>query len=295
MDTLTLDLFAQAPRVRRILSYGGGTDSFAMLLRALQLGERPDAVVFVDVGDPEHLDPAEWPSTYRHIDEHLRPLLAREGIPFHVVDSTTYPVRDARSLFAWLAARKQIPVSGPTRICTRIAKVERFERWAQDTFPGEQLEVWIGFEAGEEARAAKDPNAGKPSQWRRNRFPLIEWGLCRCQSEQLIRDAGFPVPRKSACTFCPYATKGDYQTLARELPETFEAIAQLEASKPPTSNGAKLSIKDFRTVTRADGSKEYRPVFLPQLVAGTYRPRPATCPVCGQAKARKDTGCSYAA
>lgn len=266
-----------------------------MLLRALELGERPDAVAFVDVTDPAHVDPGEWPGTYRHIDEHLRPLLERERIPFHVIDSERFPVRDARSLFAWLKARKQIPVSGPNRICTTIAKVERFEAWAKATFPDQPLEVWIGFEAGEEKRAAKDPNAGKSSHWRTNRFPLIEWNLCRCRSEELILAAGYPVPRKSACTFCPYATTGDFQTLARELPETFAVIAKLEADKPPTKkNGAKLSIKNFRTITRPDGSKEYRPKMLPELIKGTYRAKGEVCVVCGSAKAQKATGCGYA-
>lgn len=280
--------------MRRVLSYGAGADSLAMLLRALQLGIRIDMVAFVDVADPEHLDPGEWPGTYRHIEEHLRPLLLRERIPFEVVDSKRYPVRDARSLFAWLKARRQIPVAGPNRICTAIAKVERFERWAADAFPGEQLEVWIGFEAGEEKRAAGDPNAGKGASWRVNRFPLIEWGLCRCRCEKLIRAAGYPVPRKSACMFCPYATRGDFQTLAAELPETFERIAALETDKPPTKNGAKLSIKNFRTIKRADGTKEYRATMLPALVAGApYRARPVLCSVCGATKAQKSTGCDY--
>lgn len=310
--------------MRRVLSYGGGTDSFAMLLRALQLDMRPDAVVFVDVGDPEKVDPAEWPGTYRHIAEHLVPLLARERIAFEVVDGDRYPVRDARSLFAWLKARKQIPVAGPNRICTAIAKVERFERWVVERYPGEEVETWIGFEAGEEKRAAKDPNAGKAQKnlmhhsklgwgfWRKmdrkrgvpahfepwfkrsNLFPMIGWGLCRCRSEELIRAAGYPVPRKSACTFCPYATKGDFQTLARELPQTFAQIVELEAVKPPTSNGAKLSIKDFRTTTHADGSKTYRAKMLPELIKGVYRPRPAVCSVCGRPKVQKATGCGYA-
>jgi len=292
------------PPVARVLSYGAGLDSFGMLLAAIERGQKPDVVAFVDVADPGHQDPGEWPSTYRHLDEVVRPLCEREAIELVVIDSDRYPVRDARSLFAWLAARKQIPVSGPNRICTTIAKVERFEAWMADRWPGQVVEVWIGFEAGEEARVAKDPNAGgrrkaKPGDAiRRNRFPLIEWGMCRCRCSQIARRLGYPEPRKSACTFCPYATKGDFQTLARELPEVFAQVVELEASKPPTAkNGAKLSIKDFRTITRADGTKEYRSKMLPQLVQGTYRPKPAKpCEVCGAAaKPTKATGCEWAA
>lgn len=282
--------------MKRVLSYGGGTDSFAMLLRGLQLGLRPDVVAFVDVGDPRREDPAEWPATYRHIEEHLRPLLHRERIPFEVIDSDRYPVRDARSLFAWLHARHQIPVAGPKRICTVIAKVERFEDWCADTFPGEQLETWIGFEAGEEDRAAKDPNAGKPSEWRFNRFPLIEWGLCRCRSEQLIRAAGYPVPPKSACVFCPYGTRGDWKRLAETEPATFAEVVNLEERKPPTKkSGAKLSIMNFRSKKRPDGSKIFKPDPLPHFVSKPYRPKRKTCEVCGGPRALKVAGCMEAA
>lgn len=284
--------------MKKVLSYGGGLDSFAMLLGALARGERPDVVVFVDVGDgnaeADGKDPGEWPSTYKHMREVVAPLLAKEGIPFVWLDSTAYPVRNAKSLFAWMEARGQIPVSGPNRICTTIAKVERFEKWAAEAFPGELLEVWIGFEAGEEDRAAKDPNAGKPSAARKNRFPLMEWGWCRCACESFVRSLGFPVPRKSACVYCPYASKGDWKTFARELPELFERVVALEANKPPTKNGAKLSIRNFRTIKNPDGTKTYKPTMLPVYVAQPERKKPPTmCKVCGSVRASKATGCTY--
>lgn len=150
--------------VPRVLSYGGGADSFAVLLDAIERGEPPNTVVFCDVADgsPTHnpIDPGEWPGTYRHIREVVIPLCVRLAIEFVWLDTKRYPVRDARSLFSWMWARGQIPVAGPNRICTTIAKVERFERWMNDRYPGRDVEVWIGFEAGEEDRAEKDPNAG---------------------------------------------------------------------------------------------------------------------------------------
>lgn len=286
----------------RVLSYGGGLDSFALLLLALRRGERLDAVAFVDVADGaldrEGTDPGEWPSTYRHIREIVVPLCAAAGVEFVWLDSGRYPVRDARSLFAWLEARRQIPVSGPNRICTIVAKVERFEAWACDRFGKQPIEVWLGFEAGEDDRAAKDPNAGKPSALRVNRFPLIEEGLCRCRCEAFVRAAGLPVPRKSACVFCPYATRPDWQTFARELPRDFARVVDLEAAKPPTAkNGVKLSIKGFSSKRLPDGSKTYRATPLPVYVAGAARAkRPQPCKVCGATeRATKATGCTYLA
>lgn len=291
----------------KVLSYGGGLDSFALLLDGIERGEKPDAVVFMDVTDPEQKDPGEWPGTYQHIREVVMPLCAREGIPFFWIDTVSYPVRDARSLFDWMKKRKQIPVTGPDRLCTIIAKVERFERWLDDNYPGQEVEVWIGFEAGEEKRAEKDPNAGTPNRskskrgpnpaTRVNRFPLMERGMCRCRCEALCRRLGYPVPRKSACMLCPYGTKGDWQTFAREQPVYFDMVVQLEAEKPPTAkNGIKLSIMGFKAI-KDKHSKEtigHKAPPLPEYIRGKYRAKTDPCYVCGAAiRATKEAGCGY--
>jgi hypothetical protein len=194
-----------------------------------------------------------------------------------------------------MQARGQFPVAGPNRICTRIAEVERFERWMADRFPGEDVRVWIGFEAGEERRAAQDPNAGKEAGHRKNRFPLIEKGLCRCRCEALVRAAGYPVPRKSACVFCPYGSLTDWKTLAREQPEVFAEIAKLEADKPPTRSGKKLSIMGYRSQKDAAGNViGYRAPPLPLYVQGRPTGKRKPCAVCGAAvRATKATACGY--
>jgi hypothetical protein len=243
-----------------VLSYGAGLDSFGMLLAAIERGELPDYVVHMDVGDPTDTDPGEWPGTLRHMEEVVRPLCEAHGIVFHIIDTDEYPVRGARSLFAWLWGDRgpdrpphhnlQIPVQGPGRICTTVAKVERFERWANDMFPGLEVEVWIGFDATEKTRMDKDPYSIKKPEaipgrmFRKNRFPLMEWDLCRCRCERLARRLGYPVPRKSACIFCAYGSKPDWQTFARELPDKFAQVAELEAErqKTRTDNGYILSI-----------------------------------------------------
>jgi hypothetical protein len=269
-----------------VLSLGGGLDSFTMLVEGVRRGERIDVVAFVDVGAPG--DPGEWPGTYRHIDEVVRPFCAKHGIEVVVIGHDNYPVRDARSLFAWMEARGQIPVAGPNRICTRIAKVERFERWLGDRFPGQTITVWIGFEAGEESRADKDPNAGTRGK-RINRFPLIEWGLCRCRCEAVVRAAGHAVPRKSACMFCPYGTRGDWQRFAVDMPEEFARVVELEASKPLTKKGKKLSIMGYDSRRKSGANTP-----LPAYVAKPYTRQRKPCKVCGAAaRATKATGCDY--
>jgi hypothetical protein len=115
----------------RVLSYGGGLDSFAALVAAIQDGAPPDLVVFIDVTDPEQLDPGEWPGTYMHIREVVIPLCAKHGIEFVWIDTVSYPVRDARGCSdadAFLAgvianqgARRRTPTTTEHRAADRMA------------------------------------------------------------------------------------------------------------------------------------------------------------------------------
>jgi len=308
------------PTRPKVLSLGGGLDSWAMLLDAELRGELPDVVAFVDVGDRDDPDDVgEWESTYRHIEEVVRPWCAARGIEYVEISARTgYAIRpqnqNARSLFAWLWTMGQIPVAGPNRICTRIAKVERFEAWLDATYPGQEVEVWIGFDAAEGERAENDPNAGKPRvathlgqlpKWWRwtkvlayalsharriNRFPLIERGLCRCKCEQLARASGYPVPRKSACKKCPYGSRGDWKRFAAEDPAGFARVVELEHRKAPTKkNNRKLSIMAY-------DSKTQQGTLLPVYVSRPYKAKVVPCTFCGAAqRATKATGCDYLA
>jgi hypothetical protein len=280
----------------RVISYGGGLDSFTMLLGAIERNIPIDACVFCDVADPQHLDPGEWPGTYRHTEQVVKPICAEHGIPFVWLHTDRYPIRHSRSLFAYFEAKQRIP--GANRMCTVAAKIERFRTWLDEQYPGQEVEVWIGFDATETSRAANDPH-GKKSDGapkahrrtrimhavRRNRFPLMEWEMCRCRCEAYGRASGHPVPRKSACCFCPHASKGDWQTLARELPATFERIADLEANVRVTEAGYKLTIMEWRNG---------RGTALRDFVAKPYKARKIPCSLCGaEQRATKATACGW--
>lgn len=268
----------------KILSYGGGLDSFAMLLDAIARDEKPALAVFADVGDPEGKDPGEWPGTYKHIREIVMPLCAAHGIEFVWIDTRQLPIRGERSLFAYFENMKLMP-GRMSRLCTSAAKVERIADYLNARFPGVRLEVWIGFEAGEEKRAERDPHAaGRAKGLRTNRFPLAERGLCRCRCEALVRASGHPVPRKSACVYCPFGTRGDFQTFARELPEHFARTEALEANCRSTKSGRRVLFSGSATNARTLRDWAERP----------YTPRAMGCSVCGATtRATKATACGY--
>lgn len=268
----------------KILSHGGGLDSFAMLLDAIQRGELPDYVVFADTGSGNQLNfsqDGEWPSTYQHLVDYTIPLCEEHGITFKWITGDEYPVRGQTSLLKYFEFKSIIPTRG-SRACTAAAKIERIQKWINQTVGTQPHEVWIGFEAGEEDRAAKDPHATKTcgdADYRKNRFVLIERGLCRCRAELLVRKAGYPVPRKSACIYCPFSRGVDFKNLERQLPAAYEEIVEWEARSGTTSEGVKLWLVD-------------KP--LPVAMAKKIGYEDIECMVCGRfPRASKATGIGY--
>lgn len=294
-----------------VLSLGGGLDSFAMLLDAIDRGELPDLVIFADVGDPQRLDPGEWPSTYDHIELVVQPLCDELGIEFVWLDTDESPIRGERSLFKYFERTSSMPTR-MSRLCTVASKVERIVDYLYKRYPTGPIEVWIGFEAGEEARAATDPHGkGKKSACRRtNRFPLIESKLCRCRCEALVKRWGFPVPRKSACTFCPFSSRGDFATLRSELPNVFARVAKLEENCKLTKSDKRLRYgydrgdgtdPDLRTWIdygqRKDEQGNWKGAAKTQRrlqALSVYQPKRMGCDVCGATqRATKATGCDW--
>jgi hypothetical protein len=271
-------------KVTKVLSLGGGLDSFAMLLDAIDRNEIPDLVIFADVTDPQRLDPGEWPGTYEHLTKVVIPLCRRYGIEFKWLNTDESPIRGQRSLFRYFE-HKQIMPTRMSRLCTSSAKVERIAQYVEDRF--DEIEMWIGFEAGEENRAAKDPHSKekKSACKRTNRFPLIERKLCRCRCEALVKRHGYPVPRKSACVYCPFGSRGDFQTLRDQLPEQFARVEALEANCKRTKKGKRLTFGYLK----GDDTDP----CLREWVSKPYKPQRPVCKICGERRVSKRTGCDW--
>lgn len=325
----------------RVLSYGGGVDSFAMLVAALERGEPPTDVVFADVTDPRSVtrmlrghepvwergeSPGEWPGTYRHLVEVAIPLMERHGIDFHWLTTEAptrgWPWRRYARTYPILGGERTFGVNKPYtslyryfedmrimfttshmggRVCTNAAKVRRIGRWVKETYdPNEPFEMWIGFDAEEIQRIQQDVTYTKSRSelpGRVLRYPLMEWGMCRCRCVQAISEAGFPVPRKSACTFCGYSTRRDWRTLATQQPETFRLAGKVEEQFKGTAAGKMLFFSGESKPRRQRGQAR----ALPEFMAGwSPRTRRLTvvkhegCEVCGaEVRATKATAVGW--
>lgn len=188
-----------------VVSYGGGTNSTAMLVGLHERGERPDAIVFADPG-------SEYPHTYDHIGA-MRGWLYLVGFP--QIQIVSAPI----TLEADCLKRKALPsIAYGFKTCSQRFKRQPFEKWCKAEFPNGYTRL-IGIDAGE-------PHRAKPYEG--TRYPLIEWDWDRADCEAAILRAGLPRAGKSSCTFCPAHTKPQINLLATKWPEHFKRALAIE-------------------------------------------------------------------
>ena len=196
------------------LSYGGGVNSTALAV-LLARGELPQytpwRIVFADTGE-------ERPETYAYIRDHFEPWLAKYGKRLEIVKP------NETVLERWF--RLRVTGSRQVRDCTKLGKVRPIQHYVKANGGGVQL---LGIDAGE---AHRMPKAVRP---------LVDLGIDRDGCIEIIKSEGLPIPEKSGCWCCPFMRASEVMELARNYPEKFQKIIELEelanAARPPLPSG----------------------------------------------------------
>lgn len=213
----------------RVVSYGGGVQSTALLVLAAQ--RRIDFPVFLlaNVGDD-----SEHPATLRYVREVAAPYAEAHGIELHILDRVR---RDGTTETLWGRLTREgsrsvgIPVrmsngAPGTRSCTADFKIRVVNRWLRQNgaTPDNPATVAIGISVDEIHRA----NNRRPEPYSQVVYPLLDLRLRRTDCARVIREAGLPVPPKSSCFFCPFHRVSTWIDMRRDEPELFEKSVQLE-------------------------------------------------------------------
>lgn len=208
-----------------IVSYGGGTNSTALLVGIQERGIVPNLITFADTG-------AEKPHTYEHIKT-VSAWCRSIGFPeitvvFQVkVDGTRNYLEQS------CLEGKMLPsIAYGFKSCS-----QKFKIYPQDKFmnnwpeaklvwdSGERIIKFLGYDAGESRRAKlTESEDGKYAF----QYPLIEWGWRRDDCIAAIERAGLPQPGKSACFFCPSSKKAEVMQLRMDYPELAARAVAME-------------------------------------------------------------------
>lgn len=211
-----------------VVSYGGGTNSTAMII-GMYLHEIPiDLIMFADPG-------GEHPHTYEYI-ETFNVWLKGHGIPeikpVYAVDKDGNRI----SLYEECFDRKTLPpIAFGFKTCSQKYKATPQDKvlnnhplckdlWSK----GEKVDKWIGYDAGETKRVQCAKAYDEHDKKYKRHFPLYEWGWSRADCRRVIEREGLPLPGKSSCYFCPSMKKAEIIELYEENPVLFEKAIALE-------------------------------------------------------------------
>lgn len=215
-----------------IISYGMGVDSTAMLVGLAQRKIRPDLILFADLGD-------ENPETYEYMETISRWLAFRGFPPVRTVRYTPKRFKNGAysSLFGNCWQNRTLPsLAFGRKSCSnkwKIAPMDREVRreYADHFAAGGHVIRAIGYDAGpkDSCRGGNITDSAKFHYW----YPLRDWGWARERCKWEIQKACLPVPRKSACFFCPSTQKHELDRLAEHHPELAAlAVAMEDRAKP---------------------------------------------------------------
>ncbi len=189
-----------------VLSLGAGVQSstIALMAAAGEITPMPHAAVFADTqAEPAHV--------YTWLD------WLEQQLPFPVYRVTRGNLRDDITNAASLPRFASPPffttnLTGREgvlwRQCTREYKVEPITKKLRELAgyaPRKHIKhlaiiQWIGISTDEIQRMKYNKE-----RWIDNRFPLIELNMTRLHCLEWLLEHGYnDLPRKSACTFCPY-------------------------------------------------------------------------------------------
>lgn len=220
----------------RFIALGAGVQSTTVYLMAATgaLEPRPDLAIFADTQS----EPA-W--VYAHLDRLERrwgAVIPIRRVTAGSLEADTLASRDGRTRWAALPLFTQ-PETGDNRHgrlrrqCTREYKIRPLERAAREWLglrPRQRaagrfaVEEWIGISADEAHRA-------KPSRisWISSRWPLLDLGMTRRDCIDWLEQHGHPIPRKSACVFCPFHDDATWAWMKREAPAEFARACAFDA------------------------------------------------------------------
>ena len=196
----------------RICSYGGGVQTFGMLLMIRDgLIERPHAFIFSDTK-------AEHDGTYAHIEAYAKPLCHEMGIPF-------YTVQHNEGIIEGYKENNTIPLPG-FRSCTDKYKIRPINEKIKEllgykwTRGKACVNSYIGISTDEKQRAIMRRN--QKLKWSMQTYPLLELDFSRNQIIDYIEKAGYPVPIKSGCYICPYQGFKGFVDLKTNHPKKYK-------------------------------------------------------------------------
>ncbi len=214
----------------KVISYGGGVQSTALLVLAAQAKIDFRTFLFCNVGDD-----SENPETLEYVRTVAMPYAQASGLDLIELQRTRFG--EPETLYQRLTRPGSRSIGIPVRMagsgapgnraCTDDFKIKVVAKWIREH--GATIEqpalVGLGISLDEFQRMRTDSGIA----YEKLAYPLIDLRMDRQQCINIIRNAGLPVPPKSSCWFCPFHSLRMWQEMRDRQPELFQKACELEA------------------------------------------------------------------
>lgn len=211
-----------------IVSFGGGTNSTAMIIGMYQNKIPIDLILFADTG-------GEQPHTYVFIETFNRWLM-EHGLP--EITFVQYYDKDGNRLTLEQECinSKTLPsMAYGFKRCSLKHKIGTQDKYCNNYPPckavwasGQRVHKYIGYDVGETRRIQHAAPQDAINKKYEMHYPLYEWRWSREDCIHVIEQAGLPRLGKSYCFFCPSMKKAEIQALWENHPDLFQRAAELE-------------------------------------------------------------------
>ncbi len=248
-------------KIPKIVSYGAGTNSTALIIGLHQRKITPDLILFAETS-------AERPDTYKFIGIFNKWLKDRDFPKVTIVCSKKVKLEQD------CLNRKVLPsLAYGYRSCSDHYKVRPQHKFMKKWQPaidcwnnGNRVIKYIGFDSGEWNRMRTG------DKFYDNQYPLVEWKWTRKKCVEIIKGEGIDTPGKSSCFFCPSMRKSEILTLNKIYPDLMKRALKLEANAELTSIKGLGRNYAWKDLVKADEQqiKLFKETNLPETICSCY-------------------------
>ena len=208
---------------KHIVSWSGGKDSTAMLLRMIELDYKIDEIIFVDIRFNNEIG-GELPEMYEYIDR-VEKYINR---PITRIKSE-YTFKDYFYKEYEKGKRKGSIYGFPHTLggwCNSRLKIKPINKYKREV--GDCL-MYVGIATDEPKRLAR---------MQKNEIsPLAEWGWTEQDCLQYLKEKGLENPlyrkfKRTGCWFCPKQNKKSLEIVYRDYPKLWQMLLDMEKDSP---------------------------------------------------------------
>jgi len=214
--------------VFNVVSFSGGKDSTAMLLKMIEENIPIDCILFNDTG-------LEFPQMYEHIDKVEREtglsitrVKPEQSFEYMMFEQPIKRGADSPITIKYGAGLKGHGWAGPRmRWCTQKLKDTPRERFLKAFKPYYEMRYYVGIAADEQKRLERKNNQN-PSHV----HPLVDWGMTEADCLEYCYSKGYDwgglykIFDHVSCWCCPLQSLEDLRKLRVNFPDLWEQLKE---------------------------------------------------------------------